>query len=112
MNNPKTRALGLIVGVPTVNGPGDSATNISPILENQNHLKVEHQKIKKGHDGGGGDNFTAEFAKFNMNHPGFIISKEIGTVTVVSMQTPLMLVKSGSNDKDTTYNTSQGSATV
>ncbi|KZP09684.1 hypothetical protein FIBSPDRAFT_900290 [Athelia psychrophila] len=71
--NPKITALPLLVGVPTIQGPGQSVTEISPILLNQDHIKAEC--------------FIRQFAEFQSGHPGFVVHSMIGLVTVIVMQT-------------------------
>jgi hypothetical protein len=88
--HPKTGPLGLIVGVPGLSGPGQSVANISPALLNAGRVSKERQKIKKHHDGTGGDNFIASFAKFTSEYPEFILAERMGSITVISLQSPFM----------------------
>lgn len=90
--HPNTGPLGLIVGVPGLHGPGESVADISEVLVNADRVRKERQKLKLGNMGGG-DSFIAEFAKFTMEHPGFVIYSQIGDVTVISMQTPFMAAR-------------------
>ncbi|KAJ6481243.1 hypothetical protein C8R47DRAFT_1322273 [Mycena vitilis] len=87
--HPGTRALGLIVGVPGIHGPGESVADISSVYLNADRVRKERDKVKKG-DVQGGDGFVAEFAKFTESHPDFVVYSQLGTVTVICMQTPFM----------------------
>jgi hypothetical protein len=87
--HPTSGPLALLVGAPTLDGPGKSAAEISTVLANQDRLKAERRVIKSGQSSGG-NRFIAEFAKFCEDHPGFIISSQFNTATVVSMQSKLM----------------------
>ncbi|KAJ7024054.1 hypothetical protein C8F04DRAFT_890996, partial [Mycena alexandri] len=87
--HPKTRALGLVVGVPGIHGPGASVADISPVYLNADRVRKERDKIKKG-DGQGGDGFIAEFAAFAETHADFVVFSQLGAVTVICMQTPFM----------------------
>jgi len=90
--NPKSGPLQLIVGVPTVEGPGKSVADISDIYINADRVAKEWQKIRRGTNGfGTGDLFIATFADFDMKHPGFLVSEVFGSITVISFQTPFML---------------------
>lgn len=100
-SNPKVGALGLLVGVPGLHGPGESVTKISDVLLNADHIRKEQQRVKKG-DSVGGDGFVTEFSKFTDEHPNFVIYSQIGTVTVIVMQSTFMasqLVKNGFSDE-------------
>lgn len=87
--HPNTGPLGLMVGVPGIDGPGESATEISPVFLNIDRVSKERRKIKKGTDSGG-DSFIAAFARFDEEFPGFVICRTIGKVTVISVQSPFM----------------------
>jgi hypothetical protein len=87
--HPGTRALGLIVGVPGIHGPGESVADISSVFLNADRVRKERDKVKKG-DSQGGDGFIAEFAEFSENHPEFVIYSQLGAVTVICFQTPFM----------------------
>jgi hypothetical protein len=87
--NPTTGPLGLIVGVPGIYGPGESAADISDVFLNAGRVGKERLKIKaKSHSGG--DSFIAAFANFAREHPGFVIYSQLDAVTVISVQSPLM----------------------
>ncbi|KAJ7719646.1 hypothetical protein B0H16DRAFT_1336531, partial [Mycena metata] len=87
--HPKTRALGLVVGVPGIRGPGESVADISPVYLNADRVRKERDKIKQG-DGQGGDGFIAEFAAFAETYTNFVVYSQLGAVTVICMQTPFM----------------------
>ncbi|KAJ6478267.1 hypothetical protein C8R45DRAFT_1216466 [Mycena sanguinolenta] len=87
--HPGTRALGLIVGVPGIHGPGKSVADISSVYLNADRVRKERDKIKRG-DAQGGDGFISDFAAFTEAHPDFVVYSQIGTVTVICMQTPFM----------------------
>ena len=87
--NPKTGPLGLIVGVPGINRPGESVADISDVFLNAGCVGKERLKIKtKSHSGG--DSLIAVFAKFSTEHPGFVIYSQLDSVTVISVQSSLM----------------------
>jgi hypothetical protein len=88
-SHPTIGPLGLIVGVPGVNGPGESVTDISDVLLNADRVRKEKQKVKKS-EPQGGDSFIAAFTKFSAEHPGFVVYSQLGSVTVISLQTPFM----------------------
>jgi hypothetical protein len=87
--HPGTRALGLIVGVPGIHGPGESVADISSVYLNADRVRKERDKIKRG-DVQGGDGFISDFAAFTEAHPDFVVYSQIGTVTVICMQTPFV----------------------
>lgn len=91
-SHPTVGPLGLVVGVPGLKGPGESVADVSDVLLNAERVRKERQKIKVG-NGRGGDSFVAEFAKFTEDRPGFVIYSQLGTVTVVSLQTPFMAAR-------------------
>jgi hypothetical protein len=87
--NPTTGPLGLIVGVPGINGPGESVADISNVFLNAGRVGKERLKVKaKSHSGG--DSLIAAFAKFSAEHPGFVIYSQLDSVTVISVQSYLM----------------------
>ena len=88
--HPKTGPRGLVVGVPGLGGPGQSAANISPALLNIDRVTHERKKVKKEHDSTNGDDFIASFAKFTLEHPNFVLLEIIGSVTVIALQSPFM----------------------
>ncbi|KAF8171481.1 hypothetical protein BJ912DRAFT_1066144 [Pholiota molesta] len=87
--HPNTGPLGLIVGVPGLTGPGQSAADISDAFLNIDRVSKERQKIKRNAESGG-DRFIEEFVKFMDEYPGFVIYSTLGTVTVFSVQTNFM----------------------
>ncbi|KAJ6457880.1 hypothetical protein C8R45DRAFT_942908 [Mycena sanguinolenta] len=87
--HPGTRSLGLIVGVPGIHGPGKSVADISSVYLNADRVRKERDKIKRG-DTQRGDGFISDFAAFTEAHPDFVVYSQIGTVTVIWMQTPFM----------------------
>ena len=96
-SHPKAGLLALIVGVPSIDGPGESVADISDVLLNAHRVSKEKQKTKKG-TGLTGAAFLAKFAQFSRDHPGFVVHTQIGEITVISLQSPFMvsqLVKDG-----------------
>jgi hypothetical protein len=89
-SHPTVGPLGLIVSVPGVNGPGDSVANTLDVLLNADCVHKEKQKVKKS-EPQGGDLFIAAFAKFSAQCPGFVIYSQLGSVTVISLQTAFMV---------------------
>ena len=87
--NPTTGPLGLIVGVPGINGPGESVADISDIFLNAGHVAKERLRTKAKFLFGG-DSLIAAFAKFSAEHPGFVIYSQLDSVTVISVQSSLM----------------------
>ena len=88
--HPKTGPRGLVVGVPALGGPGQSAASISPALLNIDRVAKERQKVKKEHDSTNGDDFIASFARFTTEHAEFVLLEIIGSVTVIALQSPFM----------------------
>ena len=89
--HPKTGPRGLVVGVPALGGPGQSAADISPALLNIDRVAKERQKVKKERDHGtNGDEFIASFARFTTEHADFVVLETMGSVTVIALQSPFM----------------------
>lgn len=87
--NPTTGPLALIVGVPGVNGPGESVADISDVFLNAGRVGKVRNKLKaESHSGG--DSFISAFAKFSAAHPGFVIYSQLDSVTVISVQSSFM----------------------
>lgn len=80
----------MIVGVPGVNGPGESVADISDVFVNAGRVGKERLKIKKGGQVGGSAAFISAFVKFSQEYPGFVIYSQLNIVTVISVQSPLM----------------------
>ncbi|KZP22592.1 hypothetical protein FIBSPDRAFT_663248, partial [Athelia psychrophila] len=99
----KVTALPLLVGVPTIHGPGQSVAEISPVLLNQDRIKAERRTIiRRAPTELGADSFIRQFAEFQNGHPGFVVHSTIGLVTVIVMQTRYMasnLVSDQLNDQ-------------
>ena len=91
--HPNTGPLGLIVGVPGIDGPGQSVADISDALLNANRVSKERLKIKNsvsGGTGGNADSFVAAFSQFDEDHPNFVRLSVLGKIAVISMQTAFM----------------------
>lgn len=88
--HPKSGPLALIVGVPTLHGPGESVADISPVLVNAHRVGKERQKIEQGEDSGSDTGLFANFAKFHAQHRDFVLKAVIGAETVISVQSPFM----------------------
>lgn len=88
-SNPMSGPRALITGVPTFEGPGESVADISDVLLNVDRVSKERLKVKHG-AGESGDNFLENFAKFEDEHPDFIILSRLGKYTVISTQTAFM----------------------
>ncbi|KIJ93842.1 hypothetical protein K443DRAFT_111442, partial [Laccaria amethystina LaAM-08-1] len=87
--HPTSGPRALITGVPTFEGPGESVAEISDVLLNVDRVSKERAKLKHG-IGESGDNFLESFAKFEEEHPDFIILSRLGKYTVISTQTAFM----------------------
>ncbi|RPD52543.1 hypothetical protein L226DRAFT_433390, partial [Lentinus tigrinus ALCF2SS1-7] len=83
----------LLVGIPTLQGPGRSAREISSILVNKDRITYEAKKVRRGAQSSNAPDQLniSEFAQFCEVHPGLIVHSVIGVITVISMQQPLML---------------------
>ncbi|KAF4620872.1 hypothetical protein D9613_000021 [Agrocybe pediades] len=88
-SNPKAKALSLMVGVPTLEGPGASVMDIGDVYKNRDRVDKERQEIVRSLDSGG-DKFIFTFADFCRDHPEAIVYSVFGEVTVISVQTPFM----------------------
>ena len=55
--------MNLIVGIPGINGPGESVADISDTFLNAGRVGKERLKLKHGSDAGGGDSFIAALLK-------------------------------------------------
>jgi len=86
--HPKTGPLGLIVGVPGIEGPGQSVADISDALLNADRVSKERLKIKHNLGANGGN--AESFSQFDEEHPNFVRLSVLGKVAVISMQTPFM----------------------
>ncbi|KIM36003.1 hypothetical protein M413DRAFT_32045 [Hebeloma cylindrosporum] len=60
------------------------------VFVNAGRVGKERLKIKKGGLVGSGDEFISAFAKFTKEYPGFVIFSQLGAVTVICVQSPLM----------------------
>jgi hypothetical protein len=89
-NNPNLGPLGLIVGVPGLNGPGESVADISDVYLNADRVSKDRQKIKHNAIDLQGDGFIDAYAKFEREYQGFIIREIFGNPTVISVQTDFM----------------------
>jgi hypothetical protein len=87
--HPNSGPLQLIVGVPGIEGPGESVADISDILLNAQRVSKERAKVKKGHVQGA-DALITSFSKFAADHPNFVIHSNLGEHTVISVQTNFM----------------------
>lgn len=103
LTNPKVTALPLLVGVPTIDGPGKSVAEISPVLLNQDRIKAERRTIiRRAPNETGADTFIRQFADFQNEHPGFVVHSTVGLITTIVMQTRYMasnLVNDQLNDQ-------------
>ncbi|KAI0689657.1 hypothetical protein BC835DRAFT_1308245 [Cytidiella melzeri] len=88
-SNPKSGPLALLVGVPTLYGPGQSAAEVSSVLANQDRLKAERRAVKTGQSSGG-DRFVAEFSQFCKEHPDLTIRPHLHVATVITIQSEFM----------------------
>ncbi|KIJ13900.1 hypothetical protein PAXINDRAFT_13225 [Paxillus involutus ATCC 200175] len=84
--HPNAKPSQLFTGVSGLNGPGVSISEISPVLVNVDRIKAELRRMRQMHSG----KFEDNFAKFENDHPDFIVYSQFGAVSVVIMQTPFM----------------------
>lgn len=89
---PKSGPLALVYGVRTMDGPGESAAEISNVLGNTHRTGYERRKIKKELATSAGDSFMSALEEFDMKHPGFLKNPvySMGQVSVVSFQSDFM----------------------
>ncbi|KAJ7168037.1 hypothetical protein C8R46DRAFT_852394, partial [Mycena filopes] len=92
-NGGSHRPLKLLVGAPSLDGPGDSVADITPVLLNSDRIKYERRKILKGARPAGGSTFVQAFAAFEEKYPNFIREAQFGDVTVIVLQTPFLAAK-------------------
>ncbi|KAI0754060.1 hypothetical protein C8Q80DRAFT_1095345, partial [Daedaleopsis nitida] len=94
-SHPKSGPLQLLVGVPTLNGPGKSVADISSVLVNKDRIAHELKKIRRGKaaTNSADDINLSDFSDFCQEHPGFVIHSVIRDIIVISMQQPLMLAE-------------------
>lgn len=88
--HPKAGPLALLVGVPTLRGPGTSVGDISDLLLNTDRIRKERQKAKKKGGAQGVDSFLDNFQEFTRENPDFVIYSEIGNITMIVMQSHFM----------------------
>lgn len=85
----------LLVGVPTLRGPGPKAPDILSVLLNKDRISHKLQKVRaEAKSTKGGDSLNLdEFAAFNADNPGLVVNSIVGKITVISIQQPLMLAE-------------------
>ncbi|KAF5319194.1 hypothetical protein D9619_008741 [Psilocybe cf. subviscida] len=89
--HPTTKALGLQVGVPGIDGPGESVTQISDVFLNVSRVAKERSKIIKGDGSATGDVFIQKLTKFHKDYPGLITDINLDDgAAVISLQSPFM----------------------
>lgn len=89
--NPTSGPAALLHGVPTLDGIGHSAADISPILVNKDRIAYERREVIRNHRGTkGGDSFVTAFTDWCKEHPNFVIDSILKDITVISMQTAYM----------------------
>jgi hypothetical protein len=88
--HPRSGPLQLIVGVPGLDEPGESVADISDVLLNADRVSKERQKIKHGQNNQTADGFISAFRDFELKYPNFILESNIGSETVISLQTSFM----------------------
>ena len=92
--HPKSGPLQLLVGPPTLSGPGRSAADISTALINKDRIGYERNKVKALHNQTNppGDTINVQaFASFCEENEEFIVQSVFGKTTVISMQSPVLL---------------------
>ncbi|KAH9474265.1 hypothetical protein JR316_0013428 [Psilocybe cubensis] len=67
-SHPKSGPLALVMGVPTLNGPGESVADITPVLLNADRVGKERRKFIKGSLSNTHEQAFASFAKFHEDH--------------------------------------------
>lgn len=97
--HPTTGPLALLVGVPTLHGPGKSAADITPVFNNKDRIRFERRAIKAP-NGSKGDSFLKEFALFESENPGLVILSQMGAVTVIALQSKFMASQILRKDSD------------
>jgi hypothetical protein len=88
-DHPKTGALKLVVGMPSVKGPGKSITDISPVLINTDRVRHEKKKVKLIHQSSG-ETSLEQLKDFELHHPGFLRYSQVGIITVLVLQSAWM----------------------
>lgn len=94
--NPNSGPLQLLVGVPTLHGPGESAVDISPVLINKDRITYERKRVRQGTASTNSPSTLNldEFIAFCQENKGFVVQSVTGPdVVVISMQQPLMLAE-------------------
>ena len=92
--HPKSGPLQLLVGPPTLSGPGRSAADISAALVNKDRISYERKKVKAQYiqTNPTGDTINVQaFASFCEDNEDFIVQSVIGKTTVISMQNPVLV---------------------
>ncbi|PBK65063.1 hypothetical protein ARMSODRAFT_892158, partial [Armillaria solidipes] len=93
-SQPHLKALALIVGHPTLQGPhGKSVADIATSLTNAGRVQYECNKIRKssGKKGASTDqHFLDIYSGFSQAHPDFIIRRVFREVIVISLQSAYM----------------------
>ena len=94
--HPRSGPLQLLVGVPTLRGPGPSVAEISPVLHNRDRVGYERQKIKAQHRDTNPQGSTLDVNRFNEfchDNPDFMVSAQLAPVVVLSMQSKDLLAE-------------------
>ena len=92
--HPKSGPLQLLVGPPTLSGPGRSAADISTALINKDRISYERNKIKAQYSetNPSGDTINVQaFASFCEENEDFVVQSIFGKTTVISMHNPVLL---------------------
>jgi hypothetical protein len=87
--HPDVKPLALLVGIPTLHGPGRSASNISSVYLNKDRIRADRRMLKAARPQGG-DAFIQQFQQFEEENPQHVLLSQIGAQTVISIQTPFM----------------------
>ncbi|CAK5280802.1 unnamed protein product [Mycena citricolor] len=89
LENPTSGPQQLLVGRPTIDGPGESVATISPLLLNSDRISYERRKIIERTDKN--SNFDREISKIERTYPGVIQFLQWGNrFKIITLQTTFM----------------------
>lgn len=82
-SHPDVKPLKLIMGLPGVEKPGESVTEISDVFLNAHRVAKARTRVLKGHTGPGMEPFIEKWAEFQHRNPGFVVHEHSDNGVIV-----------------------------